>query len=211
MSGPHRPDNRPATRHIQTVLIKRAMLEGIRRGEVNVAFRRWARPTVKPTTMLRTAVGVVAIDQVERVESRAIGDDDAVRAGFAGRRELLESLRGEGALYRIELHFVGADPRVALREKRVLSDDDQADVLLRLASLDKRARQGPYTERFLSLIAGSPGRPAAALAAELGLETLPFKAQVRKLKELGLTESLEVGYRLSPRGHDVLSALRKAR
>ena len=29
---------------------------------------------------------------------------------------------------------------------------------------------------------------------------LPFKRNVRKLKELGLTESLEVGYRLSPRG-----------
>jgi hypothetical protein len=31
-----------------------------------------------------------------------------------------------------------------------------------------------------------------------------FKADVRKLKELGLTESLEVGYRLSPRGRAVL-------
>ena len=27
-----------------------------------------------------------------------------------------------------------------------------------------------------------------------------FKRDVRKLKELGLTESLEIGYRLSPRG-----------
>jgi hypothetical protein len=34
----------------------------------------------------------------------------------------------------------------------------------------------------------------------MGRETLPFKRDVRKLKELGLTESLEVGYRLSPRG-----------
>jgi len=34
---------------------------------------------------------------------------------------------------------------------------------------------------------------------------LPFKANVRKLKALGLTESLEVGYRLSPRGEALLS------
>ena len=34
-----------------------------------------------------------------------------------------------------------------------------------------------------------------------------FKTDVRKLKELGLTESLEVGYRLSPRGEAVLRAL----
>ena len=31
-------------------------------------------------------------------------------------------------------------------------------------------------------------------------EIAPFKADVRKLKELGLTESLRIGYRLSPRG-----------
>jgi hypothetical protein len=31
-----------------------------------------------------------------------------------------------------------------------------------------------------------------------------FKRDVRKLKELGLTESLEVGYRLSPRGAALL-------
>ena len=31
-----------------------------------------------------------------------------------------------------------------------------------------------------------------------------FKRDVRKLKELGLTESLEVGYRIAPRGRTVL-------
>jgi predicted DNA-binding transcriptional regulator YafY len=49
---------------------------------------------------------------------------------------------------------------------------------------------------------------AAELAAELGLETQPFKRDVRKLKELGLTESLEVGYRLSPRGAAFLARTR---
>ena len=37
-----------------------------------------------------------------------------------------------------------------------------------------------------------------------GRERHPFKTDVRKLKELGLTESLEVGYRLSPRGRALL-------
>jgi hypothetical protein len=36
------------------------------------------------------------------------------------------------------------------------------------------------------------------LAARLDRRTLPFKADVRKLKKLGLTESLDIGYRLSP-------------
>ncbi len=53
---------------------------------------------------------------------------------------------------------------------------------------------------MLELIAENPGVRAPDLAARMGRETLPFKRDVRKLKELGLTESLEVGYRLSPRG-----------
>ena len=47
---------------------------------------------------------------------------------------------------------------------------------------------------------------AGDLAAELGMERLPFKTDVRKLKALGLTESLDVGYRLSPRGTAFLAA-----
>ena len=41
----------------------------------------------------------------------------------------------------------------------------------------------------------------------MGLERVVFKRRVRRLKELGLTESLEVGYRLSPRGEVLLAAL----
>jgi hypothetical protein len=41
----------------------------------------------------------------------------------------------------------------------------------------------------------------------VGREKHPFKLDVRKLKELGLTESLEVGYRLSPRGRAVMEGL----
>ena len=55
---------------------------------------------------------------------------------------------------------------------------------------------------------------AGDLADELGLERLAFKTDVRKLKALGLTESLPVGYRLSPRGQawlDQLSDQRRTR
>jgi hypothetical protein len=47
---------------------------------------------------------------------------------------------------------------------------------------------------------------AATLAAALGRERDRFKIDVRKLKALGLTESLEVGYRISPLGRAVLRA-----
>ena len=49
-----------------------------------------------------------------------------------------------------------------------------------------------------------PGVRALDLARMIGQEKPAFKVNVRKLKRLGLTESLEVGYRLSQRGSDLL-------
>ena len=63
---------------------------------------------------------------------------------------------------------------------------------------------GDWTYAVLRAIAENPGLRAPDLAASFGRETAPFKRDVRKLKELGLTESLEIGYRISPRGQAVL-------
>ncbi len=54
-----------------------------------------------------------------------------------------------------------------------------------------------------------PAVVSTVLAAEMGVDRPVFKLDIRKLKESGLTESLEVGYRLSPRGKRLLSYLRK--
>jgi hypothetical protein len=52
---------------------------------------------------------------------------------------------------------------------------------------------------------------ASKLARSLGRETLPFKVDVRKLKKLGLTQSFEVGYGLTPRGETFLKQEGKRR
>ena len=77
----------------------------------------------------------------------------------------------------------------------------------RLARLDQASRTGPSTAIVLRIIAERPGVRAGDLAAALGRDMLPFKRDVRKLEELGLTESLEVGYRVSPRGRSALHLL----
>ncbi|MDX1390156.1 MAG: hypothetical protein R3344_13265, partial [Acidobacteriota bacterium] len=81
-----------------------------------------------------------------------------------------------------------------------LSNLEREEIGQRLARFDASSRRGPWTERTLSLIRERPATLAATLAAEKGWETAWFKRNVRKLNALGLTESLEVGYRLSPRG-----------
>jgi hypothetical protein len=182
------------------MLFRQETLRGIESGEVTLAFRRWRRPTVRAGGTLRTRAGVLAIELVEPVEEDAITDADARRAGAADRAELIERLRPEGTLYRVEFRRVGPDPRIALRQRAELDEQERAAIAARLARLDAASRRGPWTAAVLDLIARRPATRAPELAAELGRETAPFKADVRKLKELGLTESLERGYRLSPRG-----------
>ena len=76
---------------------------------------------------------------------------------------------------------------------------------------DRASRSGPWVRNYLAVLERCPGVRAADLADEVGVDTARFKANVRKLKALGLTESLEVGYRLSPRGNALLRALKSSR
>ncbi|TFV86614.1 hypothetical protein [Blastococcus sp. CT_GayMR16] len=187
------------------MLISKAIAEGIADGSVTVAFRRWDRPRVRPGGTQRTVAGVVRFDSVEEIDPATLTEDDAARAGARSLEQLLRLLsRRDGAhVYRMEVCLAGADPRVALREQAELSEEDRRAVDERLDRWDA-ARGAPWTREILRLIADRPGVRAPDLAASLGRETLPFKLDVRKLKELGLTHSLLVGYELSPRGRAYL-------
>jgi hypothetical protein len=188
------------------VLISRATAEGIADGTVTVAFRRWDRPRVRPGGTQRTGIGVIRFDDVEQVDPATLTEDDATRAGVRSLTALLRLLdRRDGAyVYRVRVSLVGDDPRVALREQSELSAEDRRAVDARLDRMDAARETGPWTREVLRLIAERPGVRAPDLAASLGRETLPFKRDVRKLKELGLTRSLEVGYEISPRGRAYL-------
>jgi hypothetical protein len=190
------------------MLFRPSTLKGIASGSVTRAYRRWDRPRVRPGGRQRTPAGVVAFDAVEPVARESLTDADARAAGLSGLDELLELVdrRPAGEIYRVDLHLAGPDPRVALREKRP-NDREVADLGRRLARLDRASHHGPWTASVLRAIADQPGVRAADLAASFGRERDPFKLDVRKLKELGLTESLRPGYRLSPRGRAVLESL----
>jgi hypothetical protein len=185
------------------MLLNRRTLDGIAAGEIDLAFRRWKRPTVKAGGTLRSRAGVLAFDVVEPTSERRITAEDARRAGFGSKAELLRSLRPEGRLYRIQFRRIGDDPRTALRQRAEITPAERAEIDERLGRMD-RTRDAPWTRQLLELIDERPGTHAEQLAASLGREKLPFKRDVRKLKELGLTESLLIGYRLSPRGRAYL-------
>lgn len=193
------------------MLFKQSSLDKIARNEVTLAFRRWKRPTVKAGGRVRTALGVVRIGGITIVEMTELIEKDAISAGFATLAALRQMLGPDDGtpVYRIELNGIEADERVALRDEALLSNADWHALTARFARWDKTAPG--YFPSILQAIAAHPEVRAATLAANAGVETLKFKQDVRKLKELGLTESLEVGYRLSPRGEAVLGKLREHR
>ena len=193
------------------MILRERVLRGIRDGAITVAFRRWRRPSVRSGGTLLTAIGQLHINDVTRIELSAISATDARRAGYSSREDLLADLnaRTEGEVYRIELGPLSPDPRVSLRKTRPAGDDLKT-LTERLRRLDARTSE-PWTVRVLELIEAHPALRAADLCKRAGQERLPFKINVRKLRALGLTESLEVGYRLSPRGVAVLQAIRSNR
>jgi hypothetical protein len=189
------------------MLFRQDSLDGIREGRITLAFRRWRRPTVRTGGTLMLPIGQLQITEVRQIAEDDITNADATRAGYASRQALREELAGrtEGTLYRIELGALGPDPRVALRRQGSLSDGELAALSGKLAKLDASTPGRPWTRRVLELIRDNPAIRAGDLCTAVQMERLPFKANVRKLKALGLTESLDVGYRLSPRGAALLS------
>lgn len=186
-------------------MIRLAELEAIRDGSIDLAFRRWERARVKVGTRLRTAVGVVEVVSVETVPLSALRAEDARRCGAASLAQLKANLSTgrAGAVHRVGLRYAGEDPRAALRDA-VPDADEVAALLAWLDRLDGASAVGPWTRATLRLIDERPEVRAPELAEALGRPTAEFKRDVRKLKERGLTESLAIGYRLSPRGEAVV-------
>lgn len=191
------------------MLLSNDVAQGIADGTNSLVFRRWQHPNVAAGDTLRTVAGVVAIDSVTAIDPSEISDADAVASGAGARAELLSSLRGPSdlSIYRIAVHWHGPNPRDALSTETELSHDQVDQIRERLATLDKRSHHGAWTHATLRRIADCPGWPARDLAEALGRNKESLKLDVRKLKTLGLTRSLDVGYHIAPRGTAYLAAI----
>ncbi len=183
-------------------------LNGLIDGRVHCTFRRWSTVRPKVGSRFTTRGVIVQVTSIEPVAEAELTDSDAYEAGFASREALLRwtSAKGNGDdLYRIGIELAGPDPRIALRASSALSDDELAALTFKLDRMD-RVADHPWTWRTLRQIGDNPGVVSTELAAAVGEDRAHYKIRVRRLKALGLTESLEVGYLLSPRGERLLAA-----
>jgi len=181
--------------------------EQIRAGSITCSIRTWRRPQARVGGRYNLhpegAIEVTAVRQLplNRVSARSVR-----ASGFPNRAALREFLGVEGdrLVYQVEFRYLGDAP-VKVPARGLLSDEDLAALLGKLAAIDARSGS-PWTVPVLATLNTRPGTRAADLAPGFGWNTAVFKSQVRKLKALGLTISLETGYELSARGRQVLTA-----
>jgi hypothetical protein len=190
----------PTSPNLTPMLFTQDALPDLANGTITLTFRTWTKPQAKVGGRYRTGGLLLEVDAVTRVDARRITDAEARRAGQPSAEALRQRL-GEhaGLVWRIEFRCVGADDRIARRNDAALDPEKFAKLEARLA------RMGEWPRQTLKLIAAHPGVVSTTLARKMKMERAPFKINVRKLKELGLTESLEVGYRLSPLGEAYLN------
>ena len=193
------------------MLFRARFHEPIRRGEVTLTVRRWKRPQAKAGGIYRLPAGdAIEVTATDIIDPDEVTEQVARAAGYDTRARLMAEVQrnsgGEGDLYIIGFRYVGQvdDARAALAADDALNEATVADLVARLDRMDVGH---PWTREALRLIARHEGMRAAELARRMERRTERFKTDVRRLKALGLTESLEVGYRLSPRGRAFLDAI----
>jgi len=197
------------------LLFKKAFHEGLVSGSITITFRRWEKAHVRVGGRYRChPIGVLEVTEVAVVKVKSITAADAKRAGFDSRETLVAYLAELGPLdddthvHRVVLHHGGDGDRVEIALVDDLAAEDVEAIAKKLERMDAKE---PWTKKTLALIEKNPRIAASKLAAKLGRETLPFKTDVRKLKKLGLTQSFEVGYEISPRGRAYLGATSRKR
>jgi hypothetical protein len=188
------------------MLFTAATLRGLTEGRVSCTYRRWEVVRPKVGSRFTTSAGVVEVTSITRADEQQLTERDAGEAGFDSVADLIKWCRakGNGDLYRIGIALAGPDPRIELRRTNNLQAADVAALNAKLDRMDRAAEQ-PWTRSTLRQISRLPGVVSTELAAEVGQERRAYKLRVRRLKALGLTESLERGYRLSPRGQAYLA------
>ena len=91
------------------MLLKLELLEAIKARKVDLVFRRWSRPSVKPGGTLKTKLGVMSIGAIDDMDPADVTEADARRAGFrdvAEFRKWLDTMKPGHLFQRIEVSFL---------------------------------------------------------------------------------------------------------
>jgi hypothetical protein len=180
-------------------------------GEITVTWRLWKYAHVKAGRTYASGFdGSIVIEDVRTVRAADVTDTDAREVGQPDAAALIDFARShtgrivepDTVLYRVRFHYDPSDPP---KPQHSLEE-----VTKRLDRLDRASPRGAWTLETLRLIEENPGVVSRELAEQIGMERADFKVNVRKLKGLGLTLSLLVGYELTESGQAYLDSVADA-
>jgi hypothetical protein len=182
--------------------------ERIRSGEITCTVRIWLRPRVKAGGRYALGAGAIVVDAIREGSFDDMTPTLARRCGFASVVDALKTAKhGVGErVFIIDFHYDGKADTRSKPQTGVVAVEELLALAQKLDAMDRRSRGGAWTQATLRAIAARPAVRAATLAHALGRPRADFKRDVRKLKDLGLTFSLETGYRLTPKGEALLAA-----
>ena len=180
---------------------------GVADGSITRSVRLWKRPHVKVGGRYNVGNTSIEVDAIEVVPFSSITERDARASGLTNREAMRAFLSRSGTVndetlvHRVSFHRLGG------RIERVVPTATAASIaatIVALDAIDARSASGPWTHIVLAMIDAQPATVSTELARQLGVDRMKFKHDVRKLKALGLTDSLEVGYVLTPFGQAVV-------
>jgi hypothetical protein len=163
------------------MLFKASFHAGIVDGSITRTFRRWKRLQVVRGNRYRQSFGEIEVTAAVETNVGSITERDAKAAGYDSRKDLFMEL---------DKYTDGILYRIDFR----FAGADR-----RIALREKDDLSGAEIDALVKRL------------DRLDKERPALKLNIRKLKESGLTESLEVGYCLSPRGKRLLDHLRTTR
>ena len=191
------------------MLFKQKDLEGIKSGNISLAFRKWKKLSVYAGSFVDTSIGILKVGAVKVISLEEITDDEAQSAGFKNAVSLVQLLeqQKDGLIYKIEISFHSENPEIESQEEAEMDKEEFETIKLALDNLDKFSKIGKWTVKTLQVIRENPKMKAADLAVKARKEKEWLKLNIRKLKALGLTISHEPGYTLSAKGEEYLKLL----
>ncbi|MEX0783756.1 MAG: ASCH domain-containing protein [Dehalococcoidia bacterium] len=177
-------------------------------GEMTATIRAWQAPQVKAGKRYRfDDEHELVVHTVELTSLDALTPADLAAAGFGSRADFDAALprfandRPTGPFYVVRFTL---EPR---RQLPPAAPPEIEKLLARLDKLDRLSEHGPWTRATLATIAANPRLVSTKLAEQLSRERFSLKADVRKLKAMGLTRSHDVGYDITDLGRQVLAAV----
>lgn len=192
------------------MMFKSQFHPGIVDGSVTRTYRYWKRPQAVVDNFYRiNPIGHIHVQSVKEVNVRRITNQFARESGFDDARSLKAFLSdfasSDRELYEITFTYVGHQQSLETDRSAVDAPAEIEKIRLALAKKDRNSASGPWTEATLRLIDQEPGLSSTKMAVRLGRQQTELKRDVRKLKTMGLTISLETGYQLSEKGRSYLS------